>query len=481
MDTRDVTMLQQVRPRELGNRLRAARLARGWTQTELAGDVVSVGYISRLESGQRRPDAAVLEQLARRLEVPVDQLLRGETARQQDEIRLSLDFAELSLENGEHAEAEARAREARDRAFAVSRRDLAERAQYLVARALEAQGSVDDAILELEPLVAAIPLGKPGPATPQDKPASAVIAIPRVRAAIALSRCYRESGDLGLAVDTGERILGELVGTPLEGTDEAVQLAVTVAAAYHDRGDTGRALRTCRKAITHAERLGTPRARASAYWNASIMEAERGSVSEAIPLAERALSLLADGQDGRNLARLRIEVANMQLQLDPPEVVEAQRQLDQAAEELRASSAGAVDLARHELGRARALLFDGDLEGARRLSGSVHAAVRDQAPVMAADAKVVEGQAVAASGQVADAARAYHEAVLLLTGVGADRGAAELWFELAGLLEGVGELDAARAAYRSSAASTGLRSRPAIPARAMTAVSALPEARHGGA
>ena len=72
------------------------------------------------------------------------------------------------------------------------------------------------------------------------------------------------------------------------------------------------------------------------------MESERGLVSEAIPLAERALALLAEGQDGRNLARLRTVLADMQLQLDPPEVAEAQRQLDLAATELRESSAGAL-------------------------------------------------------------------------------------------------------------------------------------------
>jgi hypothetical protein len=49
--------------------------------------------------------------------------------------------------------------------------------------------------------------------------------------------------------------------------------------------------------------------------------------------------------------------------------------------------------------------------------------------------------------------------VFLLTGVGADHDAAQLWFELADLLEDVGDVDAARDAYRSAAASSGLRSR----------------------
>ena len=52
--------------------------------------------------------------------------------------------------------------------------------------------------------------------------------------------------------------------------------------------------------------------------------------------------------------------------------------------------------------------------------------------------------------------------MLLLTGAGADRGAAQLWFELADLLEDVGDVEAAREAYRSAAASTGLRSRAKV-------------------
>jgi hypothetical protein len=50
----------------------------------------------------------------------------------------------------------------------------------------------------------------------------------------------------------------------------------------------------------------------------------------------------------------------------------------------------------------------------------------------------------------------------VLTSIGSDRGAAQLWFELADLLEEVGDFDAARDAYKSAAVSTGLRSRPTV-------------------
>jgi hypothetical protein len=51
---------------------------------------------------------------------------------------------------------------------------------------------------------------------------------------------------------------------------------------------------------------------------------------------------------------------------------------------------------------------------------------------------------------------------MILTSVGSDRDAAEMWFELAGLLEDVNEFDGARDAYRSAAAASGVQSRPRI-------------------
>jgi tetratricopeptide (TPR) repeat protein len=445
MDSRDAELLKEIDPTQLGHRIRAARVAKGWTQTELAGGDVSVGYVSRIESGQRRPNSAVLGDLAARLGVPVDHLLRGVTAREYDEIKLTLDFAELSLESGQHLEAEAQAREAVERATVASQDELAYRGRFIVARALEGQGNLDDAILELEPLVAATEGG-----------------VLRIRAAIALCRCLREAGDLNSAIEVGEETVKDLDGTPLDSCDEAVQLTVTLAGAYFIRGDVGHSIRICRRAIVKAEALASPTARAAAYWNASVFESSRGSVADAVPLAERALALLAEGQDTRNLARLRSQLGTMQLQLDTPDVAEAQQHLEQAYEELLWSSASAVDLARNSLARARAHYLDGRMSRAAEMCAQIISDISDEAPVLAADAQALAGQVSAARGDAEGAKAAYRSAVFLLTGAGADRGAAQLWFELADLLEDVGDVDAAREAYRSAAASTGLRSRAKV-------------------
>lgn len=63
----------------LGQRLRKARLARNFTQSEVAQQKFSVSYISAVERGQIRPSLGALEKLADRLHIPLAELLRDDT------------------------------------------------------------------------------------------------------------------------------------------------------------------------------------------------------------------------------------------------------------------------------------------------------------------------------------------------------------------------------------------------------------------
>ena len=243
---------------------------------------------------------------------------------------------------------------------------------------------------------------------------------------------------------------------------------MTIAAAYFERGDAGHAVRMCRKAITRAEAIGSPMARASAYWNASVMQANRGDISAAVPLAERALALLGEGQDARNLARLRAEVGRLQLELDPPAIEDARNNLEQAAAELEWSSAGPVDRAWIQFGLAEAYFLSGDFGRSRDYLASVHASSGGHAALAEAKSLALEGQIAAAEGLTSAAADLFQAAVHKLSAVGADQGAAQLWFDLAEMLTSVGLADAASDAYRRAAASTGLRARMSAPAPAST-------------
>ena len=446
VDARQADLLSKIDPVVLGSRVRAARLARAMTQADLAGAEVTVSYISRIEAGQRRPDGRVLARLADRLRVPLEQLLVGTGSTDVEAVQLAVDFVELALESGNAAEALTRADEVIEDAAAVDAAGQRSRVRHLRARALEGVGNLAAAIEELEQLAADSPDGL----TP-------------VPIGIALSRCYRETGDLPRAIQTGEDILARLAEDGLLGGDEAVQLTVTVAAAYFERGDTHHAVRLCTRAMSAADSSGSGPARAAAYWNASMMELKRGSVDGAVPLARRALALLGESSDSRNLARLRSQLGVMQLQLDPPDLEEAQTNLEEAAKGLASSSASTVDLWRNQVAIARHRLAAGEVDAARDLAAQVYEAARGTAPLLAADARAVEGQALAQRGEMAAASTAYREAVYLLSAVGSDRGAGQLWLDLGSLLEGVGDMEAARDAYRSAAVSSGLRVRSATP------------------
>jgi tetratricopeptide (TPR) repeat protein len=443
MDSREAELLGQTDREALGRRLRAARQALGLTQGDVADGLMSVAYLSRIESGHRRPSAPVLQDLALRLDVSVDSLLGEADRREVDEIRLALNYAELSLESGQPEDAEKHLVQALEHPATARLDSMRDRARLLHARVLEGTNREDDAILELEALI-------------DDRSTDGMTLI---KAGIALSRIYRETGDMGRAIECGERVMTRVDEAGLDACDEAVQLAVTVAAAHFERGDTAHAVRLCRKAIARAESLGSPMARASAYWNASVMQANRGDVTAAVPLAERALALLSEGQDTRNLARLRTEVGRLQLELDPPDLEEARSNLEQAAAEMEWSSATPVDRAWTLLGLARVAFLSGELTTSRELIAQVHATADGHAPLAEAEALTLEGRTLAADGDTDLAALAYQKAVHRLSAIGADQNAAQLWFDLADLLEGVGLAEAALDAYRRAAVSTGLRTR----------------------
>lgn len=59
----------------LGRRIRETRLAAGMTQSEVAAGAVSVAYLSRIETGERRPSPRILEHIADTLDIDVATLL----------------------------------------------------------------------------------------------------------------------------------------------------------------------------------------------------------------------------------------------------------------------------------------------------------------------------------------------------------------------------------------------------------------------
>ncbi len=427
-------------PAVLGARIKAARVASGLTQPELAGPDASVGFVSRIETGQRRPNTELLDTLAGRLGVTMEFLVLGDGWEDAQRLELQLDHADLSLAGGEAQNALNLARDALDSPGLDAVPGGAIRARYVEAAALDALGD-PAAVPALQRLL-------------NDAPEMST----RLKVATALCRIWREQGQFERAIACAQ---GLVEGQPSEvlGSEEGIRLSVTLAAALFMSGRASEAAELCDRAIAESERLSSPVARASAYWNASAIRAEAGDVSGALPLAKRALHLLENTERVRDVGRLRIQLSSIMLRADPPRLEEAKEQIRMADLELDWSEASPVDRARNGLVRAQALLMEGHSVPAEERARQVLADAGDSLPMVSVDALVLLGQVSWSTGDHEGAKSWYRRAIATLTGAGADREAAQVWFEIGTLADEAGLVAESADAFRRAAASTGLTSR----------------------
>jgi tetratricopeptide (TPR) repeat protein len=427
-------VLDQIGTGQLGRRIRNARLDAGLTQLELAERTVSVGYLSRIESGHRRPGVRAVSKLATALGLTIEELVTGVDQADLSEVQLAVDYAELALTGGEIERAIQEAREAGARAREVHADQLALRARYVQALAEEARGDLDAAILMLEDIVAA----QPGGGLASD-------------AGIALSRCYRVTGDFTRSIDSGEGVLALLRQRGQEGTTEFIRLTVTVAGAYAEQGDLGHAIRLCQRCMEAAEKLDSSEALAAAYWNASTFEADRGNNPEAITLAMRALSLLENGGSNRNLARLRSMLGQLHLEGDHPDADRAQELLTVAARELSWTAASPVEIGMNFACQAKAGVMAGDFDRALAALDEIPEVVLDQNPEMAAEKLILKAAVMLATGRREEALSLYDSAALTAQLMGDERRTGRIWFDLGQSYSELGQLELANDAYARAA------------------------------
>ena len=144
---------------------------------------------------------------------------------------------------------------------------------------------------------------------------------------------YIESGDVARSVEhRRDAPMDELEPAGLEGTDEHIRLSSVLVSGLVERGDLLFATRHSRGAHEVADRVGSSRARGSVYWNAAAVAQSAVGVLDAIRLTDRAVALLGEQEESRDLPRLRMHYAwvllNNRRSLAPAEALD---QLDRAA------------------------------------------------------------------------------------------------------------------------------------------------------
>lgn len=435
----------------LPHRLREARRRAGLSQAQLAGDDLSPSYVSLLESGRRHPTAEVLAVLAARLRCSVDYLARGHDPAVRERARLTLDYVELALRNGEPADAlsqlTALTASSDPRSDGLAPNDVWRR-RRLLARALEALGRLEEALREIETL--------------REQAREERRYDEHLRLTVDAVRCYHELGDVSYSLDVGEAALAKVREWGLTGTDLHAELTSTVLGAYYERGDLARAQAMAAEALAALEQAGSTRARAAVYWNASLVAEQRDDLPAALQLAERALAVYAEGDDLRALGRLRVAYGWLLLRCLPPRPEEAMRELTSALEAL-ADAGSEVDLAycETELGRGELLL--GHPEAALARAESALARLGSSPRLEHAHTTLVRARALLALGRRDEAVSAYREAARSLSGQALSRHAAAAWRELADALAGLGMLEDAALAYQQALTDAGVRAAPDAP------------------
>ncbi|GAA3546133.1 helix-turn-helix domain-containing protein [Nocardioides daeguensis] len=415
----------------LGQRIKTARIAAGLTQSELASPEASAAYLSRIESGDRRPELKLLLVFAAKVGMTLEQLLTGVTGDRQAELRTRIDRAAWALEH----DGPAALAELRDITAALDgspESDTSTEVALLTALAARAAGDLDDAIIRLEDLVEAGPTARHW-----------------LDAAVALTSAYVAGGDAGRAVRLGEQALATLDAAGIAGGDHALALATALSAAHVAQGDTDRAL----QALGRVPSAAAAPDLAAAYHRASSAELENANVHLARTFAATARRIGDDVARRVRAARHQAARGELLLAADEPDVANARAALERAVDML-SGHGSAAELAAVRTALARAVFLDGEPDAAVAILGAD--ADADLSPVLAATRDLLLGQIQRRARKAKAAHESFARAADALRGVAGDRSAAQLWFELGSIFDELGDADASRDAYRRAAAATGL-------------------------
>jgi transcriptional regulator with XRE-family HTH domain len=430
-----------------GQRVRQLRISLGLAQADLAGDGISPSYVSLLESGKRAPTASVVAALAVKLGTTERFLRHGENPEDRERLELSVAYAEIALRNGEARDALAHASRAIETAGTASP-ELLSQARRLHAQALEGIGELALAIRELEDLVASA--------------RESGQLLDALQLTVSLARCYKERGDIAYALTLAEAGLAEATRAELVGADAHAELASVVIWLYTMRGDLTRADVLADRILAEVNSAGSRKARASVYWNASLNAEARGELDKAFVLADRARALLAENDDERAIARFRVAYAWLLLRCAPPRPEQAHELLLSAFESLT-NCGSEVDLAYCETELARSRLLLDDPHQAIELARGALRRLESEPAHQSAHARLVIARAQLALGEQDTAIAEYRAAASELTDLtGAERQAAAAWRELADAFTGLHLFEDAAMAYQQALSEAGIRAAPDV-------------------
>ncbi len=417
-------------PVAMGRRIRSARTAAGLSLRALAFPGCSPSFLVRVEAGERVPSARVIAELARRLDLPYEQLSgrrisvgglpEGEIEAVELAVRLDHETAEQDAE-------------------ALLERARAMQDGHAASRALEALGHAalrrrdDDRAIEL--------FGQA-----RDEGGSSTG--PRVRPALhqGLGRALAGSGDLVRAAAVLEEALDDAIAEPADPVLIAA-FGSFLAYALTDAGRFEDAEAVLVRLLEHEREMRDPLSLVRLDFALARTYAEEGRTQLAERYSRRLLARLDRSDEDETLGRAHLLLAEILLDRDDPDAAEAH--LDRAGALMGPAVAG-PEIAMVSVERARAHLQRGQLEEAESLARRALDETEATEPGIAGAAIAVLARVRLAEGDAAEAAILCREAIEHLRDRAAPHHLRETYELLSQAEEDAGNLHAALSAARQA-------------------------------
>ena len=382
----------------LGERVRTARREAGLSQAQLAGDELTKGFISQIESGLVRPSIRSLQHIASILGRPLDYFIGDEPLAATKRVTFHRLAAEAAAERADWATTGSEA--AAGLAVAT---DAAERAAFLrlLASAALHQGRREEAFDRVTEGLALLDVTK----QPLD-----VARLLYVR-----GLAYGDAGQLAASTEAFETVRDIVQRYEILDPRLRARVAVALGTTYRRLGRTTKAIASYESALATASRANELKLAAQGFMGIAVSHYDAGDLDAAIGSYERALDLFERVADTSFELHVRQSLASIHFQQG--HVAQARDLADRAivrAAEVGDDHWGAVA----QVVRARVLLSEGNADEARHIARQaerVLASVGDQ--IQRAHALRVVAAASEARGEIVEADRAYKQSIELLSSI----------------------------------------------------------------
>ncbi len=290
----------------LGDRVRQLRIARGLTQTDLAGERFSKEYLSQIERGKTRPTAETIEWLASRLGVDSTFLEVGVSSSERERVESVIARAEASVELGEYEEAVEALDKLRPALATVA-------APELELRALVSSAWAGMHLGEVRKALEALDRGR----TIAESPSFSDV--DRADVLFRLATCRYKLNSISTAIALYTQSL-ELVERSVHPADRLrSHIHSWRSRCYRRLRDWEAAREDVERALELAEGLNDRRTMANAYFQASLVAERTGHWVVARAHAEKAKGLYEELRDQSYVGKLLNEIGALNFQLGKPD------------------------------------------------------------------------------------------------------------------------------------------------------------------